>query len=1117
MNVAAQFRRVAALLLVAGYLSAPVFALDPATAFRDYAIDRWTVDDGLPQLSAHSITQDRTGYIWVGTQTGIARFDGQRFDVFSRLTTGGVDTTDAYHSLSDSKGRLWFGTLHGALLYIDGRFSAIAMDTKATSINGIVETQDGEVLFATHIGVLRYADGALVASAIDAAPSHSLLRDHDVLWIGGVGMVTKSTPAGQTTLMLPAAAATAPVTRLAVLQGALWLGTKTGLYRLRGDVIEPMSWDRVVGDVQTAPFTFAGIESLFVDRDDNLWIGTPSSLYRRLPSGALERIGDEDYVRNAWVVSMFEDREGNLWLGSRTESLFRLWNGWAKLIGMRQGLVDPLIWSVVRDPQGRLVLGSNSNVMRLDADGLHELVSGKQLPNPSAYELNYDLQGRLWIGSRAGLAIYDRGEVRTPAAFDVLANLQINAVVPLADGSVWIGTQGGLYRYRDDLLQRVGASAGGAASRVHAIYPDSNNQLLLGTEAGVRRVRGDVIDTPEWAKPMEGLYVTSISEIKPGLLGLTTRDAGIGLIADQHALMLDIAHGLPTSSGWAMQVVDGQLYVASIDGVWRTPVAHLPDPRSATAAHVTAELVLGRHSGSQKMHCCNGGARARSLVIGDSIWLPGIKGAVELKTKAIVPPALPPSAIVRGLHQGQRWFPADQPISVSAGRRDVEIEFTGISFRNPKNLMFRYRLEGYDQSWHETGTRRSAFYTNLPPGQFQFRVQARLSETVVSENDGVLAFELVPRWHERSDVRVAFAIAAAVLVIFLQLWLTRRYRRRGLLLQALVDERTRALSHANASQQVANQALFHANDSLRSEIQERLSAEVALQQRNAELEALNHKLDGTQSQLLQSEKMASVGQLAAGVAHEINNPIGFVQSNIASLQGYIESIFALLRQYEQFESTVSGETGAIIALRAFRKHIDLDYLRTDISDLIRETSEGITRVVKIVGDLKDFSHVDQAQWQVADLHEGLDSTLNVAAHELKYRAELVKEYGAIPPIECMPFQLNQVFLNLLLNAAQAIDRHGTIRISTGCDADQIWVQIADTGKGIEPAHLGRIFEPFFTTKPIGQGTGLGLSVSYNIVQKHGGTIDVTSEVGVGTTFTIRLPLRTRDALIPSAS
>ena len=252
--------------------------------------------------------------------------------------------------------------------------------------------------------------------------------------------------------------------------------------------------------------------------------------------------------------------------------------------------------------------------------------------------------------------------------------------------------------------------------------------------------------------------------------------------------------------------------------------------------------------------------------------------------------------------------------------------------------------------------------------------------------------------------------------------------------------------------------------------------------------------------------MASVGQLAAGVAHEINNPIGFVYSNLGSMEKYLKDIFELLDVYEVAEATMSDSSRAEV--RSAKQQKDLAFLREDVPMLMKESRDGITRVKKIVQDLKDFSHVDASdEWQWIDLHKGLNSTLNIVWNEIKYHAEVKKEYGEIPEVECFPSQLNQVFMNLLVNAAHAIPDKGVITLRTGRQGEEVFVQIADTGKGIPEENLKRIFDPFFTTKPVGKGTGLGLSLSYGIMQKHNGRIEVQSEVGKGTTFTLWLPIK----------
>ena len=270
------------------------------------------------------------------------------------------------------------------------------------------------------------------------------------------------------------------------------------------------------------------------------------------------------------------------------------------------------------------------------------------------------------------------------------------------------------------------------------------------------------------------------------------------------------------------------------------------------------------------------------------------------------------------------------------------------------------------------------------------------------------------------------------------------------------------------------------------------------------------QLKEAQEQLLQSEKMASIGQLAAGVAHEINNPVGYISSNIGSLQDYVKNIFKVIETYEQCEQDLSP--GNAEKINKIKDEVNLDYLKEDITDLVTESMEGVERVKKIVQDLKDFSHVDEAEWQWANLHTGLVSTLNIVNNELKYKAEVIKEFGEIPEVECIVSQLNQVFMNLLVNAAHAIEEFGKITIATELkDEDTVSVKIGDNGKGMDEETIRRIFDPFFTTKPIGKGTGLGLSLSYGIIQKHHGNISVKSKPGEGTTFLVDIPIRQPEA------
>ncbi|SJL83986.1 ATP-binding protein [Vibrio palustris] len=290
-----------------------------------------------------------------------------------------------------------------------------------------------------------------------------------------------------------------------------------------------------------------------------------------------------------------------------------------------------------------------------------------------------------------------------------------------------------------------------------------------------------------------------------------------------------------------------------------------------------------------------------------------------------------------------------------------------------------------------------------------------------------------------------------------------------------------------------------------------------LEDNNQTLNDALKQLKDTQVQLLQSEKLASIGQLSAGIAHEINNPIGFITSNAQTLQDYFNKIVNYFSDVEEILKTSTNQELAQ-EIQKTRAKYQLDFILEDVEDLIKESLEGADRVVSIVKNLKDFSHIDNAEWNHSNLINGMESTLKIINNEIKYSIEVERHYADdFPLVLCQPMQLNQVFLNILVNASQAIDGDGKIIITMDHD-EEGWVSIAicDTGCGIPEDKLNRIFEPFFTTKPVGSGTGLGLSVSYGIINAHKGKIEVTSQEGEGTCFTIRLPVEGPKSILESS-
>lgn len=306
------------------------------------------------------------------------------------------------------------------------------------------------------------------------------------------------------------------------------------------------------------------------------------------------------------------------------------------------------------------------------------------------------------------------------------------------------------------------------------------------------------------------------------------------------------------------------------------------------------------------------------------------------------------------------------------------------------------------------------------------------------------------------------------------------------------------------TQKQAETALLKINQELEARVSERTQA---LEQEKNQQMLLNQQLKEAQGHLVQSEKMASIGQLAAGVAHEINNPLGYIYSNLNSLKQYIQDLTEIAELAQRLAGQLPAENADAQAFKHLTKSVDLDFIKGDAADLVDESLEGATRAKKIVQDLRDFSRIDKQERQMFDIEAGIDATLNIVHNELKFKAEIFKEYGGIKPIECIGAQLNQVFMNLLVNAAQAIEDFGKITVRTGYqDTDWLWVEVEDTGKGMSEETKAKIFDPFFTTKPVGKGTGLGLSLSYKIIKDHQGRFDIQSVLDQGTKFRIYLPV-----------
>jgi len=1022
--------------------------------YDGYQFVAYGLAEGLPSAQIDSLHEDPAGVLWVGTPSGLARRNGESFD---RITPAQGLPSIPMADLKDGPGGLWVACAQGPHIGAgDGRFhlapgwpggeaTALWMGKKATGM--WVAQWNGEArVWAMREGAWRAVEGpaelrkARIDAMVEDGKGRLWARSAQNLWVLEPG-AERFLPA-QTPIDMASSYGYLTAGR----HGDVWAPTETSILHLVDD-----TWS-VLGTKEGVPA--ARNRAAMEDREGSVWVGSVG-LHRLLGRGVFHAYTQAEGLPNILVWSFLRDHQGQLWVGTE-QGLARLGPaGFETVAGTQKNAIR----SIVEGPDGTLymaglpaneVLVYDPRRSTLHRRPVHTPVMPKRL-----FRLLLDHDGMLWLGTDGGGLLradtHDDSLAFTPVALPGGdAQERIGDVRQDAAGRIWAAGSHGLALRENGQWRRFTTRDGLRQDFTAYLWPTRGGDLLLGyfEPVGVAR-----------ARYAEGGFriVEHFDQAAPRSIGK------VFVVGEDAAGRIWIGGG----TGLDMVGTDRNEQFRSADGLVGEDTAN-----QAFLADANGDVWIGTSAGIIRFD--------------DKVY------------KSLAPHA-PPAIAFLDLKLGQKSYsPGAADVSVPHSMGTFDVRFSGMDYLAEGTLQYRLRLAGLESDFTTTDN-RDARYPALTYGNYRFEVAARAGPYGEWGPTAAFEFQVLPAWWQTWWFRGLMVLAAIGVIVLIVRWRVAALWRHNRLLEEQVAARTSELRQANQRQR-------EINAQLQSEIEDRRAAELALQQRNSDLEALNHKLAGTQRQLLQSEKMASVGQLAAGVAHEINNPICFVRSNLSGLNRHVGSLFSLLGDYERLESVSPADSAELDRVKARKESIELNYIREDLPLMLSESLDGIVRVAKIVKDLRDFSHVGESEWQKADIHQCLESTLSVITHELKGKVDVVKDYGELPKIECLPFQLNQVFLNILINASQAINGRGTITVRTDRDADGVRVQISDTGGGISPAILHRVFEPFFTTRDVGSGTGLGLSVAYGIVEEHGGTIEVQSEVSKGTTFTIWLPV-----------
>jgi diguanylate cyclase (GGDEF)-like protein len=780
-------------------LAPPVCALDPQTPFADYLLERWTAEDGLPQITVLTLAQDRRGYLWVGTQNGIARFDGRRFHSFNRASTG-LDLTMPTASLADAEGAVWFGTPRGLLRQQDDRFEAVDVGGRPLGVHALALWQ-GQLQAATSEGLyLPQSEGAprrlpgeplFALAAVSAGPALGL-------WAGGESAVFRLDAGVQRAYPLPEPDARALA--LAVWRDRIAVGTRRGVWLLDPD---SGRFERILTELAVVP-----VSALFADRHQNLWAGSVERLLRLRPDGSSEAVADADFMPRPWLHVIFEDRSGDLWMGSQRESLLRISDSALRVFSRRHGLHDNLLWSVLDDGEGGLWVGSNGGLARWSPQaGFERVQAGDALPDPGVYSLHRDRAGVLWLGTRGGLARLREDRIESLPAFAPLAATQVTSFADDED-ALWIGSLEGLWRWQHGRLVRHGPGAGAPEARVRSLLKRTDGSLLIGTEGGLRELRGERFSAPAWAAPLEGSFISAVREIRPGILLLTTLDRGIAVLRPGGLRVFDTGEGLPSANAWTGRALGEHVYLSTNDGAYRLPLQRLlqAEPGAGLQAEIVVRAV-NRARGDQRMGCCNGGGHARIAELEGALFFPTTNGLIRLDPERIAPASAAPGLAIEAAETAAGRAPFPSQIELAQPPRDLTLQFAGIDLRHATEAQFRYRLVDYQSSWKAAVDQR-AVYTGLPPGDYQFELQARLPGRDWTPAPATLPVRVLPAWHERRSVRVLAVLVLLAAVVGGWRYSLLQARQRRLELEAAVAARTAALDRANERLRAANAALL---------------------------------------------------------------------------------------------------------------------------------------------------------------------------------------------------------------------------------------------------------------------------------------------------------------------
>ena len=1043
-------------LLSALLASSPAKALDPAKAITQYRHEVWKTREGLPQSSAEVLVQSRDGYVWIGTQEGLARFDGVRFVVFDRASTPELRHNRILALLEDRRGRLWIGTEGGGLTVLqDGRFRTFGRADGLASdiVRALAEDVEGTLWIGTEAGLQSRDDRSFTAWAdsdgISAGAVRSLVVDAAGTLLAGTaqGLVRRS---GRR--FVPAGIREVVQSLHAAADGTIFAGTAHGLRILREGRIETLGpADGLPGEV---------VNCVLRDRRGTVWIGTSGGL-ARWTGGRVSTFTPAQGLSNGNVLALLEDREGTLWVGTQDGGLNKLSDASFTPWGVREGLSADVTWAIFVDRDGAVWSGTDSagvNVRR--GERVTTIGTGDGLAAPGVQAIWQHPDGSVWLGTRGGgVSIVRSGKVvRTIRKAGGLASDSICTITGTRDGSVFLGSRGGgltrlspsggltVFSEKDGLLNGT----------VHALHEDREGNLWIGTNGGgLFRFDGGRFTHFGREQGLSIEIVNTIHEETDGTLWVGTYGGGLNRFRDGLFSAATTREGLFDDAVFAI-LPDGQgnLWISCNRGVYAVSLRDLDALARGAVPRVTCRP-FGAEDGMRNRECNGANQPAGARGPDGRLYFPTIEGVVSVDPSGLFLNPVSPPVLVEEVRVDDVPAPARTFLELPPGKGRFEFHYTALSLRVPSRVRFRVRLDGVDREWVDVGTRRSAYYTNLSPGSYSFRVAAANESGVWNDQGASFSFRLRPRLDQRPFFWLLAGTFALAIAYTGYRFRVARLEVRERELVGIVEERTRSLREEK-------------------ERTERALEEAELQRERAE-EAGKAAEDANRTK----------SDFLAATSHEIRTPLN-------AILGYSEIL-----SEEIADRGLEGLGADVGKIHAAGRH--LLGLINDILDLSRMEA----------GKLDLFPE----ELDVASLVRDVAASVGPQAEQNRNRL-VVEGAGAAGSLLADPTRVRQILLNLLGNAVKFThDGEVTLRIrrEKGANGERVVFAVTDTGIGMTGEQIASLFRAFEQADPqvtrrFG-GTGLGLVITRRLARMMGGDVGVVSRPGVGSTFTVDLPAR----------